>query len=284
MQNKRNIEHPLGSLSTEIERKGIVIFDDISSVPVYGVPYVSPYLIICLCLQGSIKAEYDMMPVEFHQQDIAIVFPDHIIVAREPSPDYKCMLIAVSPEMLRSILARKSYGGHAFYHRRPAFRLDDIQFQCIHECIKTLKFLVNTEATIPHDIICSAFDLLSDIIDYYRMQNLTQPVSHDEKMFVRFYDTLVENFHISREVAFYADKLCVSPKYFSGVIKRETGITAQKWIIDYVLIKTKSMLRHHPEMNIRQISSAMGFADQSCFTRFFKNNTGMSPLDYRKEP
>jgi AraC-like DNA-binding protein len=136
---------------------------------------------------------------------------------------------------------------------------------------------------VPQHILYGSFELLSDLIDFYREQNMPKVASHDEQMFLRFYECLVENYNVSREVSFYANKLCVSPKYFSGVIKRETGISAQKWIIDYVVIKAKAMLKHNTEMNIHQVSKAVGFQDQSSFTRFFRNNAGMSPLDYRKD-
>ncbi|SHN10821.1 AraC family transcriptional regulator [Chitinophaga sp. CF418] len=81
-------------------------------------------------------------------------------------------------------------------------------------------------------------------------------------------------------VRFYASQLNVTPKYLSEVIKEQTGRTAGEWI-DQTLILEAKVLLQRKDLTISQISDLLNFSDQSVFGKFFKVNTGMSPLTYR---
>lgn len=67
--------HPLLLNAEDIEREGIMVLDDVRSMPVYGEAFISPYLVVALNVMGWVKAELDMRPVHFEQHDLAIVHP-----------------------------------------------------------------------------------------------------------------------------------------------------------------------------------------------------------------
>lgn len=83
-----------------------------------------------------------------------------------------------------------------------------------------------------------------------------------------------------RSVRFYAGKLNVTPKHLSEVIKAQTGRTAGEWIDQSVILEAKVLLQQK-DMSISQVADALNFSDQSVFGKFFKVNTGLSPLAYR---
>lgn len=91
------------------------------------------------------------------------------------------------------------------------------------------------------------------------------------------------NMHYRRErsVAFYADKLFISPKYLSLIIKDQTGRSAAQLIDSYVILEAKNLLRFSGK-NIQQIAYELNFPNQSSFGKYFKHLTGMSPSDYQK--
>ena len=102
-----------------------------------------------------------------------------------------------------------------------------------------------------------------------------------EVLFERFYQLIVHHYRESREVAFYADKLALTPKYFATVIKQTTGMTATEWINRYVLVEAKWLLRQDRQKSIQQIAYLLGFTEQASFSRFFKSYEGVSPTEYR---
>ncbi|MEN2488224.1 helix-turn-helix domain-containing protein [Flavobacterium sp. B11] len=101
-------------------------------------------------------------------------------------------------------------------------------------------------------------------------------------LFEQFKELLFKDFLNFRTVQHYADKLNVSRKYLSEVIKKHSGKTASDWISEMVILEAKVLLQHK-KMSINQISDLLHFTDQSAFGRFFKNYEGISPLEYRKK-
>lgn len=85
----------------------------------------------------------------------------------------------------------------------------------------------------------------------------------------------------SRDIAFYADKLHISPKYLSHLIKEHTGKSASQWIGEFVVREAKNMLRYSSK-NVQQVAYALNFSTQSSFGKYFKHITGMSPTEYQK--
>jgi AraC-like DNA-binding protein len=84
-----------------------------------------------------------------------------------------------------------------------------------------------------------------------------------------------------RAVKFYADKLFISPKYLSLLVKEATGRSAANFIDEFVVLEAKNMLRFSGK-NIQQIAYALNFSNQSSFGKYFKHLTGMSPTEYQK--
>ena len=104
--------------------------------------------------------------------------------------------------------------------------------------------------------------------------------SRQEMLHSKFIDLLSRNFRTEREVKFYAEKLCVTPKYLSQVVSGLTGRTPSDYIKEFVVMESKALLNSTP-MTIQQISDEMHFPSQSFFGKYFKRIVGMSPKEYR---
>lgn len=105
--------------------------------------------------------------------------------------------------------------------------------------------------------------------------------SRQEEIFTKFTELLERHHKKEREIAFYADKMCMTSKYLSQVIKDYTGKTALGLIEEYVISEAKSMLLS-TTMSIQQISDELNFPSQSVFGKYFKRVTGKSPTEYRR--
>lgn len=100
--------------------------------------------------------------------------------------------------------------------------------------------------------------------------------------YVREFMRLIHlHFIKERSVTYYADKLFISPKYLSLLVKEATGRSASRWIDDFVIMEAKNMLRFSGK-NIQQVAYALNFSTQSSFGKYFKHLTGMSPTQYQK--
>lgn len=106
--------------------------------------------------------------------------------------------------------------------------------------------------------------------------------SQRRRVYVHEFIKLVNaNFTRERSVNFYAQKLFISPKYLSLLVKEVTGHSATKWIDDFVIMEAKNLLRFSGK-NIQQVAYALNFSNQSAFGKYFKHLTGLSPTEYQK--
>lgn len=82
---------------------------------------------------------------------------------------------------------------------------------------------------------------------------------------------------------YIADKLCLSPSSVNRKIKSITGMSTSAFITATKVSMAKKMLST-TDKSIGEISDLCGFEYQSYFTRIFKNQTGLTPVEYRNSP
>ena len=146
------------------------------------------------------------------------------------------------------------------------------------------------EADVPNKRECissliSSLLYLSEGVFNHRLDSARNqtaaPSSRAEDIFGKFVRLLSEHHLRERTVSFYAEKLCLSPKYFSKLIKSASGRSAPDWIDSFVVMEAKNFLRYS-DMSIKEIVYRLHFTDQPTFTKFFKAHTGMTPAQFRK--
>jgi len=95
------------------------------------------------------------------------------------------------------------------------------------------------------------------------------------------YKRLINNkFTKERQVQSYALQLGISPNYLNVLTKKHLGKSALEMINDRVVLEVKRLLSH-TDYDISQIAYVLGFNELSYFSRFFKRNTGMTPIEFR---
>ena len=91
-----------------------------------------------------------------------------------------------------------------------------------------------------------------------------------------------QNVLTEREVAWYADRLCITPKYLSQVCRTMTGLPASQWIQFYASFELVSLL-NDTSKTLSEISDLMNFENISHFSRYVKKMLGKSPSEYRQK-
>ena len=113
------------------------------------------------------------------------------------------------------------------------------------------------------------------------MSSYTKGTHRYNDIYSAFLEAVGNHFKKEREVGFYADKLCLTAKHLSQVVKEVSGRTASDIIEDYVITEIKALLLS-TNMTIQQISDYLNFPSQSVFGKYVKRVTGKSPKEYRK--
>ena len=125
-----------------------------------------------------------------------------------------------------------------------------------------------------------AQELIKIIINYVAELRKKKKLPHKEDIFKQFLKLVETHHYKERDISFYAEKLCLTPKYLSSIIRDVSGELAGNWIDNYVIIEAKALLISS-NLTIQEICYKLNFSTPSSFTRFFKRITGMSPRKFR---
>ena len=276
----------LHQMSDLIEERGTMVLDFSSSLIVENEELISPYSVVALCRQGSVESEYDMKPVEFRAHDISVMRPGHVIKNYAASADYSAQLIVTHASSLNS-MRQQYFDHHLVTHKsfdaQPCQHLTDEQYRQVCDAFGLMQTACNTEGIYREELISSAFHTLMVLLCSFRHKQLKNQQDSDSQLSHKFNDAVIEHYRESREVSFYARMFHLSPKYFSTLIKQETGISASELINRYVALQAKAMLQQQRHLTIQQVADRLGFTEQASFSRFFKIKTGLSPTEYREQ-
>lgn len=117
----------------------------------------------------------------------------------------------------------------------------------------------------------------SILLKYKLMKDYRKP--RQDELFEKFINIVKQYCSTEHSVRFYAEKLFITPQYLSKVSKDISGKTANVWIDEFVLLEAKTLLMH-TNLTVQEISLKVGFSDQSCFGKFFRKHTGLSPRKF----
>lgn len=129
--------------------------------------------------------------------------------------------------------------------------------------------------------------LLNYCIRFYDRQFITR-TNVNQGVLTKFEMLLGEYFLSERpqeeglpSVAYFAERLCLSPNYFGDLVKKETGKPPQ----DHLQLKLIGLAKealHDPNKSISEVAYGLGFKHPQHFTRLFKKVMGVTPGQYRK--
>ena len=279
--------HPIDKMVNQIKERGLMLIEGVNRMPAYEKPYVSPFIVICLNHRGWMKAVYDLKSVEFRQHDLAVITPEYILVAKESSDDYLASLLVIDPQFLKKLSHRHPLSYDQIkYNYNSATHLSNKQYEGILWYFRMLQAISQIDHPNRDELLANQLEIGAQLIEIYLRENGMMKMRESpsaQQLVDHFQNAVVKHYTESRKVEFYANLLCLSPKYFGSLIKEQTGIAASVWISRYVIAKAKTLLHYRKDLNIQQISYELGFPDPAAFTRYFKANAGISPKEYRAQ-
>ena len=275
--------HPYIRNLNAIREQNVVVIDNIPRPPLVGEAYIARDCLIIVCHQGQIiNNQAEEFALRAH--DISVLLPDQIAIPQAVTDDLRCTNVALSREFFERLRHRFPYTRcAALFRRRPPCHLTEEQFASALDLVGAVRNISQSHSPHRDEMLMHLLSILLNMLGEYHVINYPDEVAGRESLFSRFYESIIEHHRESHEMAFYARLHHLTPKYFSLLIKTETGINATEWITNYVVIQAKMLLDSHREMTIQQISYHLGFSEQASVSRFFKANAGMTPSEYREK-
>ena len=135
------------------------------------------------------------------------------------------------------------------------------------------------EETATHEALlrnaCAGLLKISDLMTEYREREY-HPLARQAK------DYIYKHLHEEIKVGQIAESLGVSPAHLSRTFHKAEGITLKKHILNERITRARNMLRFS-DLKVSEIARYLAFSSQSHFAEIFRNETGKSPLEYRRD-
>lgn len=240
---------------------------------------------IFYCKQGRANVEINRQQYELKVGVQVVLFPGCIISITCVSADFQIAFVDFSNNILKeaSIHIGTSFKYH--FWENPVSSLTEEQETEFLAQVKILNRIYADEANSYRMQIAKNYiqSLLLDIYDN-RQRNfiLTHPrgISRQEEIFNHFMELVHKHCINQREIAFYADKLCITARHLSTVVHNVSGTTAKSLIDEQVILESKVLLKS-TNKSIKEIADMLHFADASFFGKYFKKYVGMTPLNFK---
>lgn len=234
--------------------------------------------------KGTVDFKLNMKSYHIEAPAVLIVLYDQICQPMSYSEDLKCRAIVMSKEFSDSMFANYSslmplknlVSDNPVIDTKDSENAFGMLFDLLLNIAKSPLTEFKLEAA-KHLTLSMFYGYSHQTYQY----NETKLVNSRKKELYNLFLEKVEAYHKQeREVLFYADKLCVTPKYLSQILKEVSGHTGLEIIEEYTITTCKALLSS-TTMSVQQISDEMNFPSQSVFGKYFKRLTGLSPKEYR---
>ena len=239
------------------------------------------------CRSGSAQASVNQYQGEVRRNTMVLLLPGSILLLTDRTEDFRVTFCAFSRDLFAEA----------------AFRLDPSFFRTLGERpISYPPARVVEGAAIWFQMAAYTYrdrnNVFRNTIIKNRLQNVLlesydkmqrfaarQPrtpevTTRQTDLFQRFVALVHEYCSQEREVAFYADKLCISTRYLSTIVRSVARSSAKEFIDRAVILEIKMMLQS-TDLSVQEIAYRLRVPDQSYLGRFFKKHTGESPTEYR---
>lgn len=238
-----------------------------------------------ICEGGYLNIRIGYTNYTVRKNDFILIYPDRVFQVLEVSEDFKAKISCIKDGFFNFNNDQDSFNIRNILKEYPCHSLPSSKMELFSFLFTYIQGIVQDKNNIYRkQIVHSHLRLM-----LYEISNLLidetekkKTLSHNEEVFRKFMKEVELNFRIERNVGFYANKVHLTPKYFSTMIFKLTGKHAKVWIDEYVILETKAMLKSS-YVNIQQLSYELNFATPSHFGRYFKHHTGISPRQYRNE-
>lgn len=238
-----------------------------------------------ICTKGTMKGAVNLKKYTTKAPCLYIVLPDQILEYEEFSEDFEGLFVVMSKKFTDNLIELNMQDKMPLFRSvldNPWTPLNEQGLEAMVHFYKMLQMTIRIKDN-PHrmeilKLLTQAFFLgLSH--QFHKMPENNKK-SKQEILVESFINHVYKNYKQYRGAEFYADKLSLTPKYLSKVIKENTGLSATEWIDNYVVLEAKALLKS-TNMTVQQISDELNFPTQSFFGKYFKRHVGVSPKDYK---
>lgn len=242
--------------------------------------------VLLFCTKGEADITIDLEEYHIVPNTNVMLLPGSILSLKSATKDFRIHYFAYSGEMIKVACFRLEPAFMHFMKENACYTHTD------PEAIKDIMGLIEASAAIYGDkenrfqesiaqnLLQIFFLDTYDKVQRYFTKDQLEGSNRKGQLFKKFIHLVHAHCTSQRDVAFYAEQLCISTRYLSAITKEAGNISAKGIIDEFLTLEIKVTLQS-TNLSLKEIADRYNFPDQSFFGRYFKKHTGMSPKEYR---
>lgn len=247
-------------------------------------------LALFLVLEGEADLTVDHMPYKLIKGSFLTLMPSHTLRMIHVDEDFRGYLIAVSSSFMNDYgLFRQKNTSMLRYmeiRKNPCAVFEPSEAEVVRDQMLLVRSKIRQKdhyfyKEVMQNALAGLMLELGNIFSAKKEFTASPALSRKEDLLEQFLKLLFENCREQHGVAYYAERLFITPQYLSLILKTLTGKSANKWIDDALIMEARVLLKA-PQATVQQVADLLHFSDQSTFGKFFKKHMGVSPMEYRK--
>ena len=201
------------------------------------------------------------------------------------SRNFDADVLLTSPQFLSHYNPEMTWAtrGYLFIRRHPSFHLTGEDVAIIRNDFRQFRLRLSASSEMfKIELLGNQMRmfLLDMWVAYSKSMEEIKSNDNASQIFLRFVSLVQKNCRKHRDVAYYADQLCITPKYLSQVSNTATNVPALQWINYYAGFELVSLLGNN-DLTISDIAFDMDFSSANHLTRYCKKVLGVTPSEYR---
>ena len=266
-----------------------VIGDELPKSP--NIPGRADAVGIVICHEGEIAVTINARDFLLQSGMAAMILPNCIYSVEHKGMPARGTIFAVSASLLKDMhidIRQTIPLGMHLYHN-PCFHFSEKNMALNNRYIEMVRMVSqrseNHNLPMIHGILESMLAFVHEVMEQEvgnaKEFKAERGNNRNIRLFDEFMNLLTENFRSEHQIGFYADKLCLTPKYLSLLIKQTSGRSVSDWIDYCIIMEAKSLLRYS-DLSIQQVAYNLHFPTPSFFGTYFKRHTGITPGEFRE--
>lgn len=249
-------------------------------------PLILDLTICTICRKGSLTFLLNAEEHTLHANELVFGKQGDIFQFLALSPDIEVVVIGIKSEKMRfATPVEKVQLVYNYLSTNKIVRLQEKYVRQSNAVLDIIKqhILIDRSRESMEAIWHYLMAMLCGLVIYIKSLPASESrhefKSRGERIYFDFLNLLHEHHREQRDLKFYADKLCITPKHLSQVVLNVSGKRPGKIISEYILLEAKALLSSK-QYSVQEVSYMLNFANQSFFGTWFRRQTGLSPRRY----
>jgi AraC-like DNA-binding protein len=273
--------------NAEYMTDGLILTDCISAAPVLQSSTRFNFILMAMCKKGTARYTIDTREQMVKPGDLLFISERHVVDNYVASPDFECLCIMLTTRFYHGFVQNVKNVSSLllFSMNNPVVPLTSREIKVYSNYFHTIREKMadtshHYRTPLVKALLLAMFYDMSNVI--YRVeQQVSRKQTRSEVVFANFIRLLEQNFRTQHRVSWYAEQLCITPKYLSEIVKKISLRTPNEWIDHYVILEVRVLLKNTTK-SIKEITDELNFPNQSFMGKYFKEHVGVSPTEYRK--